>query len=551
VGPEPLAGRRRDLAGERGGVPLSIHGPGFLVRCVAISLLAVTAHADGKHVEHEPIPPDPANDLAFGLRLDGDLPPAIETASGLVSAPDPRASLPPVAPGAPPTSLAGYDNGPTATERFTPDTDTARPDTLPYSDPFVPSTAPWKRLVAFDAVDADYSLGVLDTARRPLSIHGAARPDPTEERFYGDLVVDLHAEGPTRIPSVGPGARVDHARLGNGSRDVAFTLLADGAENWFVQSPEPGRARLVLELSISRSAFGGPFDAAIEAPAPGARGLLPPNVQRDADVVAATIGVPKATRRETLTALVEYFRSFTESSEPPSTERGVYLALALSKKGVCRHRAYAFMVTATGLGFPTRVVLNEAHAWVEVQDGRRWKRIDLGGAGTILAEETPARGPAYAPPPDPFNWPAGARRGEDLGRTALGVNGGGTGTAAETATTVPGDAGGPMTAATKTEETRVDAVVTLETDEATIVRGQPVHLHGSIRADGSPCTHLVVAISARERKTGVAHPLGELATDEHGDYVGGLLVPKSVGVGDYELVAVTSGDARCGKGTSP
>ena len=34
--------------------------------------------------------------------------------------------------------------------------------------------------------------------------------------------------------------------------------------------------------------------------------------------------------------------------------------LALSKKGVCRHRAYAFTITAQGLGIPARMVMNEA-----------------------------------------------------------------------------------------------------------------------------------------------------------------------------------------------
>jgi transglutaminase-like putative cysteine protease len=537
-------------------------GESFLRRCVATSILIALAiapghaRADGRPpLEHEPILPDPANDVAMGLRLDGDLPPAIETTSGLVAAPDPRESVPPVAPGAPDTSLAGHDGGPSAASRFRPDTDTSRPDTLPYSDPFTPSTAPWKRLVAFDMVDEDTTLRVRDAALQAFPIRTDARNDATEERFYGDLVVDLVPDQPARIPSVGPEARVVHARLGVGAEDIPFQLLHDSADNWFIRTQHTGRARLVYELSIARAAFGGAFDEALDGAAP--YGILPPSIQRDTEIVARQIGVPKATRRDTLTALVSYFRSFTESNERPSTERGIYLALALSKKGVCRHRAYAFMVTATGLGFRTRVVMNEAHAWVEVHDGRRWKRIDLGGAGTLLAETAPQHGPTYAQPPDPFEWPAGARRGEDLGRTAQGPGGTeGTSTSTDTnggaAPTTP--AAQTMTAAPKVdrpEDTRVAAAVTLASDEGSIVRGQPLHVGGSIAADGAPCAHVAVVISARERKTGAMSPLGELVTDARGDYRGSLLVPRSIGVGDYELVAVTQGDARCGRGTSP
>jgi transglutaminase-like putative cysteine protease len=43
------------------------------------------------------------------------------------------------------------------------------------------------------------------------------------------------------------------------------------------------------------------------------------------------------------------------------------LDLARGKRGVCRHRAYAFVIVAQALGIPARFVQNEAHAWVEYQ----------------------------------------------------------------------------------------------------------------------------------------------------------------------------------------
>ena len=527
---------------------------------VALVTLGVPGHAGlgpalaaTKHpIEHEPIPADPVNDVAFGLRLDGDLPAAIETRSGIVPAPDPRAALPKETPRAQEskTSLAGHDEGLRGFSRFTPDTDTRRPDALPYSDPFVPSTTPWKRLVAFDTVDEDYGLRVHDTTLSNVPTHDLARTDGSEDQFYGDLVLDLRPNVPERVPSVAAGSRVLHARLGVGAEDVDFELLRDGADNWFVRSRHGGRARLVFELSTPRAAFGGPLgDSFDDTRIDRATLALPPRVQRDANIVATRIGLPKATRRQTIEALVDYFRGFTESNEPPTREQGVYLALALSKKGVCRHRAYAFMVTAAGLGIRSRVVLNEAHAWVEVTDGSIWKRIDLGGAGTVLAETSRAAAPPHAPPPDPFRWPPGSRRGEGLARTAnaAGASGGqGPGVpAASSPSAAPanGSAGEPP-------DTRPAPTLTVETAEAVTPREQPVHVRGTVVADGAPCAHVPVGISVRERHTGVLVPIGELATDERGAYFGVVVVPRSVVVGDYEIVAHTGASDRCRGGES-
>jgi transglutaminase superfamily protein len=64
----------------------------------------------------------------------------------------------------------------------------------------------------------------------------------------------------------------------------------------------------------------------------------------------------------------------------PSTG-DIYRDLCDSQAGVCRHRAFAFMITANAIGIPTRYVQNEAHAFVEVWfPERAWQRIDLGGA---------------------------------------------------------------------------------------------------------------------------------------------------------------------------
>jgi len=349
-------------------------------------------------VLHEPIPPDAREDLAMHVALDGDLPAALQTPSGVVSAPDPRA----------PTSSTDTAYGATDADSstFQPDRDTKRPEIARYDEPFTPSTAPFKRLQAYDAVRDDYQLYVRDRGLNPVPT--GVVPADDDEAFYGDLVVDVAADRSVRIPSVGPGTRIVRARLGVGVEELSFRVMRDSAENWVLQASGTSsslRARLVMELTVARAAFGGQMgdppwsDLPLVSP-------LPDNVARDAAEVRAVLGVSR----------VQYFRGFAEAEESPRGRGSVYLDLALSKKGVCRHRAFAFLVTAQSLGIPTRLVENEAHAWVEIHDGVRWRRIDLGGAGhmsTPASEGLPERA-VYEPPPDAFAWPQNAEPGDAM-----------------------------------------------------------------------------------------------------------------------------------------
>jgi hypothetical protein len=44
--------------------------------------------------------------------------------------------------------------------------------------------------------------------------------------------------------------------------------------------------------------------------------------------------------------------------------------------------------------------------------------------------------------------------------------------------------------------------------------------------------------------------LGTLATGDDGAFAGGIVVPGSTPLGDYDVVARTPGDGRCGSGGS-
>jgi transglutaminase-like putative cysteine protease len=388
------------------------------------------------------------------------------------------------------------------------------------------------------------------------------------------MIVDLAPGKHVRIPSVGPGTRVVHARAGVESQEIAVRLFKDGAENWYVDGAITGplRVRLVMELTIARAAFGGEFGD------PGWESLpqvpqLPPNVAASAADVSQKIGVSRAMRpRDAVAKLVSYFRGFVDSDEPPRMGRDIYTDLALSKKGVCRHRAFAFLVTAQYLGIPTRVIVNEAHAWVEVHDGMMWRRIDLGGAGRTLGGQVQST-VAHDPPPDPFAWPPGSTRGEDLadrtrregaGDSPANGNGGGNGAGGGTGVGPgpgvgqgvspgpgTGDAGAPLGSNLPEKDERATSIVKLTGVDVDARRGSPLHVAGEVHSDGEPCANVPVEILLRDVKKGQIVMLGSVATDAKGAYSGALVVPGGVPLGDYDVFAQTPGDARCGKGGSP
>jgi hypothetical protein len=79
-------------------------------------------------------------------------------------------------------------------------------------------------------------------------------------------------------------------------------------------------------------------------------------------------------------------------------------------------------------------------------------------------------------------------------------------------------------------------------------RGAPLTLQGVVEADGEACGHVGVEFLVR---SGAGEtPIGMLATDERGHYDGAIVLPKTLAVGDYEIVARTAGDGRCGRGWS-
>jgi hypothetical protein len=498
--------------------------------------------ADGP-VLHEFIPPDPTEDLMVNATTpDGRMAAAVSTPSGPVPAPGERNERTEVAYG-------GSSTPDSVDASYRIDADTSRPDVVSYDEPFVPAVTPFKRLYAYDSVDERGELVVADRRLRRMEVGGTALS--SEDQFYGDLFVDVVPGVPVRIPSVAPQARILAARV---EPKADIELVHDGADNWFLLGSSRQRLRLVVQLAAARAVFGSPFadvsSATLSAHAPE----LPPDMRRAADDVTKRLGLSDSVRpRDALATLVEYFRAFSPSDERPKARAPaeLYTELALSKKGVCRHRAFAFVVTALAIGLPARLVRNEAHAWVEAFDGSIWHRIDLGGAAGRFELEGPRDVPLYGGPDDPFAWPAGTESTQS-GLLGLGSGGGqpspggsGTGTA-QPAPGAPAQGQGepePGAPAVTTDRPNASIEVTVSAGETR--RGATVRVRGAVSAEDDPCPFARVDVALRgadNRRVA----LGAVPTDARGRFDAELTVPLQIEVGDYRVVATTPGAGSCG-----
>jgi hypothetical protein len=438
---------------------------------------------------------------------------------------------------------------------FFPDRDTRRVPQVEYDDPFSPSLTPFKRLSAFDAVNADATLRVADPTPKRMTTGGAVLSG--EDAFYGDVTVDLVPGEPVRIPSVGPGARVLRLQT---VPQTQVELLRDGAENLFLRGTTRARVRALMELSAPRLGLGGPLRDALWNELPSAP-ALPKSLQADAEQVAQAIGVSRAMSfRDVVEKLVGYYRSFSTTDDPIPQHGDVFLDIALSKKGVCRHRAFAFVVTALGLKIPARLVTNEAHAWVEVSDGTLWHRIDLGGAADNFADSTSGDKVPHEPPADPFAWPAGASPGRETARQSRpqnSANGNGNGSGGSSATSAPsGSSAAPSGSARPSltdtaideEDARPRSTFRVDLGEKDVLRNAPIHLQGKVDSAAGTCAYVRVDVILSSDRAEA--PLGSLATDADGNFQGAVIVPPNVAVGDYDVILTTPGDSRCGKGRS-
>lgn len=522
------------------------------------------------------------------FQFDGD---AVLPPSQLVppAAAFPIAADAPAEPPADPAILAGAvpDNQdtsnqrpeqPTADDEYRLDGNTSQPDQVGYSDPFTPSIPPFKRLYAYDSVNSGLELVVAKSALRPVHVGGVARP--SQDQFMGKQDLALVSGQLMRLPTVGPSVQILNGRLTPGA---GFSLFEDSAENLFLQPQGSGKFEWVVHMALERASLGSPFaDVAWSNLSPSLP-ELPAIVNEAAAPVLERLKLSESVRPAVaVRRMVEYFRSF-EPKEEQRPEKGLalYREIALSQKGVCRHRAFAFVVTGLAIGLPSRFVRNEAHAWVEVYDSKIWHRLDLGGAAGEMALTSDLDVP-HETPPDPYTWPPKSESGESMVDRALqaamsGAGGDAPGNGGRSGATggnvAPTSTGGPQNNSTApaqsasaaasvsspamepaaTPEPTADVPelpptrLTVAFGGATLKRGERFSVQGLARnAKGETCSLMRIDVVLHDTGTRTTFAAGTLVTDEQGRYAGQLVLPQRVPVGDYQVQVSTPGHQTCG-----
>ncbi|RLV59409.1 hypothetical protein D5018_12310 [Parashewanella curva] len=87
-----------------------------------------------------------------------------------------------------------------------------------------------------------------------------------------------------------------------------------------------------------------------------------------------------------LCELISFFEDFGTSQNITGRNIDILVSSITTKQGTCRHRAWGFHLICQYLGIKTRIVSNDAHAFIEVgvEEESLWRRVDLGGKDATL-----------------------------------------------------------------------------------------------------------------------------------------------------------------------
>lgn len=386
-------------------------GPMLAAAAVAAAAGVAIAQTASRHKLHEdlPAPSDKHSPMIGGNGSGG----AAAFIAGNKVLPKPPADRPT---GGPPGDEPVLGAGGFAADRRTtmaPDGNTGPDSTLHYVSVFNPDVLPFKRMSALDGVADDYTLKIARTALVDLPVGGAS--DPARDTFWGSVLVHLAPGQDVPLPSVAPDMRVMWYEA---TPKIALRFEKDGADNFYVRSDESSAAgtyRLIFLADADAGYFAPSLPTSghftpltVSAMAPREiRPSLPDRARRQAQRTLDRLHIDaEMDLGVVFNRLVGYFRAFQAKPLPPSSG-DIYRDLCDSQAGVCRHRAFAFMITANALGIPTRFVENEAHAFVEVWfPERSWQRVDLGGAALRMEVQGAGSKTLHRPrSDDPFEKP--------------------------------------------------------------------------------------------------------------------------------------------------
>jgi len=437
---------------------------------------------------------------------------------------------------------------------FRADRQTSLESDVDYDTVFVPRISPFKRVFAYDQVTLGPDgrtpiLTLSEPAYRPVPVTGSEGvAEEYRERFWGRIVADFSAGTRVRLPSVAPEARILQWRV-EGPLEVR--VERDGADAYYAvaERRHASPVRLVWLTDVAADYFSRPLHGGRLRPLAQRVRPMPAAVRRRALRLADQIGVPRDQGvAAMLTALTGHFRAFVESETPPRDTGNLLADLTLGRKGICRHRAYAFTVLAQALGIPTRLVHNEAHAWVEVElhEGD-WLRIDLGGSAVGLRTQDSVESPRHRPSyPDPFPRPlayqqslAASRPQARPGTATSGAPMDPTGSSTSTASN----------GMNQVQDGRRPVNVRLFNRRYRVFRGRSLDIAGRV-SDGDGQGIAGLRIEARLSGLGEV-PLGVTVSRADGGFAATFGVPPNLGVGDYRLRVEVMGDEEWAPAVAP
>ena len=249
---------------------------------------------------------------------------------------------------------------------------------------FNPSLVGKKRYQAFDAIRGDYKAYVADQTLYRVGLSDTRLANV----FIGTITLNnIVYNEPIAIPSVAPNANI--ITYSTSDPYLTFDFYKDGADNFYVKSQYynyVSNTVLVFTTSADSSyfTFDIPESLTLADIPSGIKHTPPSAVIAKANLIIDEIGLTGETNLKTIVnILYGYFSSFTAGDIPSEREEpDPYLAIARSKHGACYVRSFAFFVTANSMGLPTRLVVNECHAFVEIYiPTHGWMQLDLGGLG--------------------------------------------------------------------------------------------------------------------------------------------------------------------------
>lgn len=548
--------------------------PLFISALLASGAIPSRAHAE--RVIHEYILPPSKAESARWVK-ERRLPETIQTE-------DERALRQPSFDRATEAPVVGRDAATARHSTITPDRTTTHDGQLRYGATFNPSVVPFKRVTAADQVRANFQLGVRDGGLRPLALSHRAIP-PDRDAFWGTIQLQARAGEALPIPSVAPSAAIISYRV---QPKAQLHFFRDSADNFWVKSDRSGLLSVVFLTDAPRSYFSPQIPVLLEATdiPRQLRPRLAPGAQAAARRVLEHIGVRRGPLGRQLSRLVAYFRNFKAAPLQRASDN-IYLDIALSQRGVCRHRSLAFVITAQAIGIPARYVENEAHAFVEVYLPRHgWARIDLGGASVGLDVQAARDKALHRAKQDPFPRPSrfeggysqlrgpvsglaqrrpkpdqkrrrprySLRRFDRSSRTPVeqgrgqGATAGAEGPeAGGPRSGKPGEASAAAAEALPPSRRSMPAQkptqIVVFNSNKTLYRGEALHIWGSVRAAKSGVSNLRVEIYlGRDRDSALL--LGATTTDRGGAFLLRPSVPVDIEVGRYRIYAATPGDAR-------